>query len=102
MVLPRLLPATTAAITALALAAPIAGAAAPAAPDPSVCSALASAGPMAVLGPYGPLGDYGPNGKFAGQPNPATECGGVNSFALPGFTVGSFVTANLSLAGQAP
>ena len=79
------------------------GAGAAPAPAPAdVCAGVQAAGPMAVLGPYGPLGDYGPNGRFAGQPNPATGCGGVYSFALPGFTVGSFVTANLSLAGQAP
>jgi hypothetical protein len=106
MVLHRLLPATTAVISALALAAPVAGAAtdpaATSAPPADVCAGIAAAGPMAVLGPYGPLGDYGPTGKFAGQENPGTACGGAYSFALPGFTVGSFVTANLSLAGQAP
>jgi hypothetical protein len=40
-------------------------------------------------------------GDHNGQPNPATNCGGAISFALPGFTVGSFVNANLSLAQQA-
>jgi hypothetical protein len=55
---------------------------------------------MAVLGPYGPLGDYGPLGANAGQPNPATACGGAISFALPGFTVGSYVSSILSLAGH--
>jgi hypothetical protein len=100
--------ATTALISALALAAPVAGASGgpaaptPAAPPADVCAAVQSAGPMAVLGPYGPLGDYGPKGALAGQPNPAAACGGAISFALPGSTVGSFVTANLSLAGQVP
>jgi hypothetical protein len=56
---------------------------------------------MAVLGEYGPLGAYGPGGDHYGQPNPATSCGGAISFALPGFTVGSFVNANLSLARPA-
>jgi hypothetical protein len=104
----RLLPATTALIGALAIAAPAAGAsgtpvaATTAPPSADVCAAVRSAGPMAVLGPYGPLGDYGPNGALAGQANPAAACGGATSFALPGFTVGSFVTANLSLGGQVP
>jgi hypothetical protein len=108
MLLRRLLPATTALIGALAIAAPVAAAsgapvaATTAAPPAEVCSGVASAGPMAVLGPYGPLGDYGPMGAHAGQPNPAAGCGGAISFALPGFTVGSFVNANLSLAGQIP
>jgi hypothetical protein len=108
MFLHRLFPATTALLGALAIAAPIASAsgapvaATTAAPSPAVCAQVESAGPMAVLGPYGPLGAYGPSGADAGQPNPATACGGATSFALPGFTVGSFVTANLSLAGQVP
>jgi hypothetical protein len=105
MHLRRLLPATTAAIGALAIAAPIAGAdpaATPAAPPAGVCAAVASEGAMAVLGPYGPLGDYGPSGAHAGQPNPAAGCGGAISFALPGSTVGSYVNSILSLAGQAP
>jgi hypothetical protein len=105
--LPRnLLPATTALIGALAIGAPAAGAsggpvaATPAPPSADVCDGVRSAGAMAVLGPYGPLGDYGPMGTHAGQANPPAACGGGTSFALPGFTVGSFVTANLSLAGQ--
>jgi hypothetical protein len=108
MLLRRLLPATTALIGALAIAAPVAGAngepAATATPAPSadVCAGVQSAGAMAVLGPYGPLGDYGPGGSHAGEPNPAAACGGPISFALPGQTVGSFVTSNLSLAGQGP
>ena len=102
MLLRKLLPATTAVIGALAIAAPLAGAQAPAAPPADVCAGVQSAGPMAVLGPYGPLGDYGPNGALAGQPNPAAACGGPISFALPGMTVGSFVTSNLSIAGQGP
>jgi hypothetical protein len=108
--LPRsLLSSTTALIGALAIAAPVAAAASgdpvaatTPAPSADVCNSVSSAGPMAVLGPFGPLGDYGPNGALAGQPNPAAACGGAISFALPGSTVGSFVTANLSLAGQVP
>ncbi|WP_037409292.1 hypothetical protein [Candidatus Solirubrobacter pratensis] len=108
MLLRTLLAPTTAFLGALAIAAPVAGAtgtpvaATTAAPPADACAAVRSAGPMAVLGPYGPLGDYGPNGALAGQPNPGAGCGGAISFALPGFTVGSFVNANLSLAGQAP
>ena len=109
MLLRRLLPTTTALLGALAIAAPVAGASggpvadsATAAPSADVCNAVQGAGPMAILGPYGPLGDYGPNGKFAGQPNPGAACGGAVSFALPGQTVGSFVTSNLSLAGVPP
>jgi hypothetical protein len=103
MLLRRLLPVTTALIGSLAIAAPVAGAsgapaAATAAPSAYVCTEVAGAGPLAVLGPYGPLGDYGPLGAHAGQPNPAAGCGGATSFALPGQTVGSFVTDNLSLA----
>ena len=104
MLMRRLLTPTTALIWALAIAVP----AAEASPDsvaPSttatparMCPEVLAAGPLAVLGPYGPLGDYGPLGVHAGEPNPATACGGPISFALPGFTVGSFVTANLSLA----
>ena len=55
---------------------------------------------MAVLGPYGPLGSYGPLGANAGQSNPATACGGAASFALPGFTVGSYVSSILSISGH--
>jgi hypothetical protein len=104
----RLLPVTTALVGALLIAAPTAGASVDAvpgttaAPPAGVCDAVQSAGPMAVLGPYGPLGDYGPTGSLAGQANPAAGCGGAISFALPGSTVGSFVAANLSLAGQSP
>jgi hypothetical protein len=96
-----LLPAA-ALIGAIALAAPVAAGADPGAPAaaPDICGAVQAEGPMAVLGPYGPLGDYGPGGSKAGQANPATACGGASSFALPGFTPGSFVIANLSLAGQ--
>jgi hypothetical protein len=46
------------------------------------------------------LGAYGPLGAQAGQPNPAAGCGGATSFALPGFTVGSYVTSILSLSGH--
>jgi hypothetical protein len=109
MLLRNLLPSTTALIGALAIAAPVATAASgdpvaatTPAPSADVCDGVQSAGPMAVLGPYGPLGDYGPNGALAGQPNPGAACGGAISFALPGATVGSFVNANLSLAGQVP
>jgi hypothetical protein len=100
MFLRTLLPASTALISTLAIAAPAAGAATTPAAPADVCAGVRSAGPMAVLGPYGPLGAYGPTGSRAGQANPAAACGGAISFALPGFTVGSFVTANLSLAGQ--
>ena len=107
MHLRKLVPATTALISALAIAAPIASAgAAPAPGTPAsqndVCSAVRGEGNMAVLGPYGPLGDYGPTGSHAGQVNPAAACGGPISFALPGSDVGSFVTSILSLAGQGP
>jgi hypothetical protein len=102
MFLRRLFPTTTALLGALAIAAPVAGAAGTAPPSADVCASVQAAGPMAVLGPYGPLGDYGPNGSLAGQPNPATGCGGPVSYALPGFTVGSFVDATLGMAGQAP
>jgi hypothetical protein len=108
MRLRHLLPSATAVIGALAIAVPAASANAGSvagttpAPSADVCAGVNAAGPMAILGPYGPLGDYGPNGALAGQPNPAAACGGAISFALPGQTVGSFVTSNLSLAGQAP
>jgi predicted membrane protein len=99
MNLRNLLPATAAILGALAIAAPVATAdTAPSQAD--VCASVNAAGSMAILGPYGPLGDYGPNGARAGQPNPAAACGGPISFALPGQTVGSFVTSNLSLFGQ--
>jgi hypothetical protein len=105
MTLNKRLTATAAALGALAIAAPVSGAQAtsPASPAPSanVCDGVANGGAAAVLGPYGPLGAYGPMGDHNGQPNPATNCGGAISFALPGFTVGSFVNANLSLAQQA-
>ena len=94
-----LLPATAAVIGALAIAAPVAGAATTEAPPADVCASVQ--GPTGILGPYGPLGDYGAGGTHAGQPNPAAACGGAISFALPGQTVDSFVTSNLSLAGQA-
>jgi hypothetical protein len=90
-----------------AIAAPVAGASADAtspastAPAANVCDSVAMAGPMAVLGQYGPLGAYGPLGDHNGQPNPAANCGGAVSFALPGQTVGSFVNANLSIAQHA-
>jgi hypothetical protein len=106
LLLHKLLPVTAGLLGAFAIAAPVANASAgpaaasPAAPSPAVCSQVASAGPAAVLGPYGPLGAYGPLGVDAGQPNPATACGGATSFALPGFTVGSFVTSILSLSGH--
>jgi hypothetical protein len=96
--------ATVAALGALAIAAPVSHAnpqATTPAPSAEVCDSVAQAGAMAVLGEYGPLGAYGPNGDHQGQPNPATSCGGAISFALPGFTVGSFVNANLSIGQQA-
>jgi hypothetical protein len=98
------LTATAAVLGTLAIAAPISGASADATsatPTADVCAGVAQGGAMAVLGPYGPLGAYGPMGDHYGQPNPATNCGGATSFALPGFTVGSFVNANLSLAHHA-
>jgi hypothetical protein len=108
MLLRTVLPGAAALVGALAIAVPAAGAnGAPVAgvtpaPSPDICAQVRAAGPMAVLGPYGPLGDYGPGGALAGRPNPGAACGGPVSFALPGQTVGSFVTSNLSLAGHAP
>ena len=107
MTLDKRFKATAAVLGALALAGPVSGASADAtnpaatAPSADVCASVAKAGPMAVLGEYGPLGAYGPNGDLHGQPNPAASCGGAISFALPGFTVGSFVTANLSIGQHA-
>jgi hypothetical protein len=110
MTFDKRLTATAAVLGALAIAAPISGAsaaatspasAAPAAPTANVCDSVANAGTMAVLGEYGPLGAYGPLGDHYGQPNPAANCGGATSFALPGQTVGSFVNANLSIAQHA-
>jgi hypothetical protein len=104
MSLDKRLTAMAAVLGTLAIAAPAAGASAAApspvpaaAPAADICDGVAQAGAMAVLGPYGPLGAYGPTGDHAGQPNPAASCGGAISFALPGQTVGSFVTANLSI-----
>jgi hypothetical protein len=109
MPLYRLIPATAALMGALAIAAPVAGAAADPAPTPPVatqadiCASVASEGAMAVLGPYGPLGDYGPGGIHDGQANPAAGCGGAVSFALPGrFDPGAFVSSILSLGPGAP
>ena len=106
MTLDKRLTATAAVLGTLAIAAPISGASAqatsPASTVPSaVCDSVANAGAMAVLGDYGPLGAYGPLGDHNGQPNPAANCGGAISFALPGQTVGSFVNANLSIGQQA-
>jgi hypothetical protein len=107
MILDKRLTATAAVLGTLAIAAPVSAASAqatspaPTAPAANVCDSVAAAGPLAVLGDYGPLGAYGPLGNLNGQPNPAANCGGANSFALPGFTVGSFVNANLSVAQQA-
>jgi hypothetical protein len=104
MTLDKRITATAAVLGTLAIAAPVSGASAQAtspAPSASVCDSVAQAGAMAVLGEYGPLGAYGPLGDHNGQPNPATNCGGATSFALPGFTVGSFVNANLSIGQQA-
>jgi hypothetical protein len=106
MIFDNRLTATAAVLGALAIAAPVSGASAAAttpastAPAANVCDSVATAGSMAVLGDYGPLGAYGPLGDHYGQPNPAANCGGATSFALPGQTVGSFVNSNLSIAQQ--
>jgi hypothetical protein len=106
MTFDKRLTATAAVLGTLAIAAPVSAASAQAtspastAPAADVCGSVANAGAMAVLGDYGPLGAYGPLGDHNGQPNPATNCGGAISFALPGFTVGSFVNANLSIGQQ--
>jgi hypothetical protein len=107
MTLDKRLTAAAAVLGTLAIAAPISGASAQAtspastAPPANVCDGVANAGAMAVLGDYGPLGAYGPLGDHNGQPNPAANCGGAISFALPGQTVGSFVNANLSIGQHA-
>jgi hypothetical protein len=107
MTLDKCLTATAAVLGTLAIAAPVSGASAQAtspastAPSANVCDSVANGGATAVLGPYGPLGAYGPLGDHNGQPNPATNCGGAITFALPGFTVGSFVNANLSIGQHA-
>jgi hypothetical protein len=104
MILRKRLTATVAVLGTLAIAAPVSGANADAtspAPSANVCDSVSNAGAMAVLGDYGPLGAYGPLGDLHGQPNPAANCGGAISFALPGLTLGSFVNANLSVAQQA-
>jgi hypothetical protein len=107
MTLHKRLTAAAAVLGTLTIAAPISGASAEAtspastAPSADVCDSVANAGAMAVLGEYGPLGAYGPQGAHHGEPNPATNCGGATSFALPGFTVGSFVNANLSIGQHA-
>ncbi|MDX6729248.1 MAG: hypothetical protein QOK49_4053 [Baekduia sp.] len=41
-----------------------------------------------VLGECGPLGAYGTLGDHRGWPDPAANCSGATSFALPGFAVG--------------
>jgi hypothetical protein len=104
MILSKRFTATATVLGTLAIATAVSDAradtpaAASSAPPADICASVTAAGPMAVLGEYGPLGAYGPGGAHYGQPNPATSCGGAISFALPGFTVGSFVNANLSLA----
>jgi hypothetical protein len=87
----RFIPAATACIGALAIAAPGAGAA----DDPlsggiaslgsdNVCMQVALEGPWAVIGPYGVLGDYGPIGSKAGQKNPAADCYSGSGFGAFG------------------
>jgi hypothetical protein len=89
MPLHRLIPAATACIGALAIAAPVASAAVSggiAGPwSTPVCTQVALEGPYAVLGPYGVLGDYGPLGSKAGQKNPAAGCDSGSGFGAPGF-----------------
>jgi hypothetical protein len=87
----RLIPPAAACIGALAIAAPVAGAADK---PPSggiagpwannVCMQVALEGPFAVLGPYGVLGDYGPMGSKRGQKNPAADCYSGPGFGAPG------------------
>ena len=92
MPLRRIIPAATACIGALAIAAPVASAA----DNPlsgsisgqssnPVCTQVALEGPLAVLGPYGVLGDYGPLGSKAGQKNPAANCASGSGGGAPGF-----------------
>jgi hypothetical protein len=97
MPLHRLIPAATACIGALAIAAPVASAADNPLPggiagpwSNPVCTQVALEGPWAVLGPYGVLGDYGPLGSKAGQPNPAAGCSSGSGFGAPGFGAPGF------------
>ena len=106
MPLHRLIATATACIGALAIAAPVAGAAdnslsggvAGAWSNP-VCMRVTLEGPYAVLGPYGVLGDYGPLGSKAGQKNPAAACSSGSGFGAPGFGAPGFSAPGFGAPG---
>jgi hypothetical protein len=112
MSLRKRLPAVAAVTAMLAVAAPVATAAA-ALPSilphtgsgSDIClSGVVDPGPFGPSGPYGADGPYGPNGPLHGAANPignAASCGGLLTYALRGGTISSFVNANLASVGVA-
>ena len=106
MRLHRLIPAATACIGALAIAAPVASAAdnplAGGIATPwanNVCMEVAMEGPMSVLGPYGVLGDYGPLGSKYGQKDPAFDCYSGSGFGASGFGAPGFGAPGFGVPG---
>jgi hypothetical protein len=105
MPLRRLIPAATLCIGALAIAAPVASAAANPVPGIAspwsnpVCTQVALEGPYAVLGPYGVLGDYGPLGTKPAQTNPAAGCYSGSGFGAPGLGAAGFGTPGFGTPG---